>query len=97
MALYLFNAIEIHDAAEYARYVELATPVFVRMGVKVLGNDEEARFNGLPGDKAVLLEFRDKAHMKAFMEDPDYVKAAVHRDKGTTMNIAVFRQFPQPA
>ncbi len=93
MSIFVFATAEYQNKAEYDRYVELATPIFMRENVKVLGNDEEARFGGLPGDKAILLEFRDEAHMKAFFALPDYQAAAKHRDAGAVMRMVQFRRF----
>jgi len=93
MSLFVFATAEYQNKSEYDRYVELATPIFIREGVQVLGNDEDASFSGLPGDKAILLEFRDKAHMKAFFELPDYQAAAKHRDAGAIMRMVRFRRF----
>ena len=94
MSLLLFVSAEYHNKAEYDRYVELSTPIFIREGVNVIGNDEAAAFFDLPGDKAILLEFRDKAHMKHFFDLPDYQEAAKHRDAGATMRMVRFRRFP---
>ena len=94
MSLLLFVSAEYHNKAEYDRYVELSTPIFIREGVNVIGNDEDAAFFDLPGDKAILLEFRDKAHMRHFFELPDYQVAAKHRDAGATMRMVRFRRFP---
>jgi len=93
MSLFVFATAEYQDKAEYARYVELATPIFLREDVKVIGNDDDAGFFGLPGDKAILLEFRDKAHMSHFFNLPDYKAAAKHRDAGATMRMVQFRRF----
>lgn len=94
MSVFLFVTAEFHNKAEYDRYIELSTPIFIREGVKVLGNDESASFFDLPGDKVVLLEFRDKAHVKQFFALPDYQAAAKHRDAGATMRMVRFRRFP---
>jgi uncharacterized protein (DUF1330 family) len=93
MSILLFVSAEFHNKTEYDRYVELSTPIFIREGVRVIGNDEQATFFDLPGDKAILLEFRDKAHMKTFFELPDYQAAAKHRDAGATMRMVRFRRF----
>jgi len=94
MSLLLFVTAEFHNKSEYDRYVELSTPIFLREGVNVIGNDEDAKFFDLPGDKAVLLEFRDKDHMKHFFALPDYQEAAKHRDAGATMRMVRFRRMP---
>ncbi len=95
MSILLFVTAEFHDKSEYDKYVELSTPIFLREGVNVIGNDESAKFFDLPGDKAVLLEFRDKEHMKHFFALPDYQLAAKHRDAGATMRMVRFRRMPK--
>ena len=95
MSIFVFAHFQIHDKAGYARYVELATPIFMREGVKVLGNDEAPVpiSPGLKADKAVLLEFRDKAHYKDFFSRPDYIAAAKHRDAASTITAMQFERF----
>ena len=97
MSVFVFATAEYHDKLEYDRYVALSTPIFMREGVNVIGNDEGAKFFDLPGDKAVLLEFRDKEHMKNFFALPDYEAAAKHRDAGATMRMVQFRRMPGSA
>ena len=95
MSIFVFAHFQIHDKAGYARYAELATPIFMREGVKVLGNDEAPVpiSPGLKADKAVLLEFRDKTHYKDFFSLPDYVAAAKHRDAASTITAMRFERF----
>lgn len=94
MSIFVFATAEFTDKAEYDQYVALATPIFIREGVNVLGNDEAARFAGIPGEKAILLEFRDPAHMKGFFELPEYQDAAKHRDAGAKMRMVTFKRMP---
>ena len=95
MSVFVFASFEIHDKAGYARYVELATPIFIREGVKILGNDEAPVpiSPGLKVDKAVLLEFRDQAHYKHFFSQPDYMAAAKHRDAASKITAVQFERF----
>ncbi len=95
MTQFVLSYFTIHDRAEYDRYVELATPIFIREGVIVHANDEAPipMTPGLEADKVVLLEFRDGAHMKHFFELPDYQAAGIHRDAGTMMTIIRFKRF----
>jgi uncharacterized protein (DUF1330 family) len=94
MSTFVFATAEYTDKAEYNRYVELSTPIFMREGVKVLGNDETAKFSGIDGEKAILLEFRDHEHMRHFFALPDYQAAAKHRDAGAQMRMVTFRRMP---
>ena len=95
MTQFVFACFEIHDPAGYARYVELASPIFMREGVKILGNDTQAQAMspGLTVDKAVLLEFRDSDHMKQFFSQPDYMAAAKHRDAASKITAVRFERF----
>ncbi len=94
MSIFVMATAEYTDRSEYKRYVELATPIFIREGVNVLGNDDDAHFADMPGDKAILLEFRDHAHMKAFFALPDYQVASKHRDAGAKMRSVMFKRMP---
>ena len=95
MSVFVFAQFQIHDKAGYAKYVELATPIFMREGVKVLANDEAPVpiSPGLEVDKAVLLEFRDKAHYKHFFTQADYMAAAKHRDAASKITAVQFERF----
>jgi uncharacterized protein (DUF1330 family) len=95
MSTFVLAHFTIHDRAGYGRYVELATPIFMREGVKILANDEApvAMTPNMKGDKVVLLEFRDDAHMKHFFALPDYVAAAEHRNAASTLSAVKFKRF----
>lgn len=95
MSVFVFAQFQIHDKSGYAKYVELATPIFMREGVKILGNDEAPVpiSPGLNVDKAVLLEFRDMAHYKHFFTQADYMAAAKHRDAASTITAVKFERF----
>jgi len=95
MSIFVFAQFQIHDRQGYEKYVELATPIFMREGVKVLANDEAPVLisPGLKADKAVLLEFRDKAHYQHFFSQPDYIEAAKHRDAASTITAMRFERF----
>lgn len=95
MTTFVFAHFTIHDRAGYDRYVALATPIFMREGVKILANDEApiAMTPNMKADKIVLLEFRDDAHMQAFFALPDYVAAAEHRNAASTLSAVKFDRF----
>lgn len=95
MSLFVFAYFQIHDREGYAKYVELATPIFMRESVKVLANDEAPApiTPGLKVDKAVLLEFRDQAHYQHFFSQADYMQAAKHRDAASTITAIRFERF----
>lgn len=95
MSVFVLAHFQIHDRAGYAKYVELATPIFMREGVRILANDEAPVpiTPGLKVDKVVLLEFRDHDHYKHFFTQPDYVAAAKHRDAASTITAIQFKRF----
>lgn len=95
MSLFLFAFFEIHDRPTYEKYMHAAGPIFMREGVKIHANDEAPvpMSPGIKADKAVLMEFRDEAHMRDFFAKPDYIEAGKHRDASTTMNIIRFERF----
>lgn len=95
MSTFVLAHFKIHDRAGYKRYVELATPIFFREGVKILANDEApvAMTPNMAADKAVLLEFRDDAHMAHFFALPDYDAAAKHRNAASTLSAMKFERF----
>jgi len=95
MSLFVLAHFQIHDRAGYQRYVDLATPIFIREKVKVLANDEAPVpiSPGLKADKAVLLEFRDKDHYTHFFSQPDYMEAAKHRDAASVITAMRFERF----
>lgn len=95
MSHFIYAQMQIHDRERYALYMNAATPIFIREGVKVHAADDAPRPSSpeVKVDKVVLLEFRDKAHMKDFFALPDYIKAGIDRDASTTMNTMVFERF----
>ncbi len=95
MTQFVLAFFTIHDRASYDRYAELATPIFIREGVKALANDEAPQVitPGIEADKVVLLEFRDKDHLRDFFALPDYIEATKFRDAATTMNVIQFERF----
>lgn len=97
MPVIIIGLFDYKDEAAYRRYVELATPIFMREGVKFIVNDEDPIIMGgdIALDKVVVMEFRDKAHMATFFALPDYQEAAVHRDQGVKMRLIRVRRFPQ--
>lgn len=98
MSVFVLAHFQIHDRAGYGKYVDLATPIFMREGVKILANDEAPVpiTPGLKVDKVVLLEFRDKAHYKNFFTQPDYIGAAKHRDRASKITAIQFDRFDPP-
>jgi len=95
MSIFVLAHFQIHDREGYQHYVALATPIFMREGVKILANDEAPHpiTPGLKVDKVVLLEFRDTAHYEHFFSQADYMAAAKHRDAASTITAIQFERF----
>ena len=95
MSTFVLAHFIIHDQAGYDRYVELATPIFMREGVKILANDTApvAMTPNMKADKVVLLEFRDDAHYAQFFALEDYAAAAKHRNAASTLSAVKFERF----
>jgi len=95
MSIFLFAQLEIHDRETYNRYMEAATPIFIREGVKIHAADDTPKSSSPEGhpDKVVLLEFRDDAHMKSFFALPDYIEAGKARDAGAILTTVKFERF----
>ncbi len=98
MSTFVFAKFAIHNRAGYLRYVELATPIFMREKVIIHASDEEplALSTDMKSDKVVLLEFRDRAHFKHFFSQTDYIEAAKIRDAASTISATVFERFKMP-
>ena len=95
MSVFVLAKFSIHDQAGYARYVELATPIFMREGVKILANDVAPvpMTPDMAADKIVLLEFRDNAHMQSFFALPDYMAAVERRNAASKLSAVKFDRF----
>ena len=95
MTQFVFAFFEIHDRARYNRYMEAAVPIFVREDVTIHAADDAPVpvTPGMKADKAVLMEFRDADHMRAFFALPDYIEISKDRDAATTMNAIQFQRF----
>jgi len=99
MPKFVFAKFAIHDRAGYARYVDLATPIFMREKVIIHASDDEPRSLSpdMKADKVVLLEFKDSDHFKHFFSQPDYMEAAKIRDAASTISATVFERFEMPS
>ena len=95
MSTFIFSRLQIHDRERYDAYMAAAGPIFVREGVKIHAADDApiALTPDAQCDKAVLLEFRDDAHIQSFFTIPEYIKAAKDRDASTTMSTTKFESY----
>ncbi|KRB81459.1 hypothetical protein ASE00_15915 [Sphingomonas sp. Root710] len=75
MAAYLVGAIDVHDAAGYARYRAAAMPLIAALGdvELVSGDDNPLLFEGeAPANHLFILKFPSLDRARAFMESEDY-------------------------
>ena len=98
MPTLVFAKFAINDHIGYSRYVELATPKFLREKVIIHATDvePEALTQDMQADKVVLLKFRDHSHIKHFFSQADYIEAAKIRDAASTISATVFERFEMP-
>jgi len=95
MSIFVLAQFKIHNRDGYERYVELATPIFIREKVKIHASDDApiAMTPDMEFDKVVLLEFRDDSHRKNFFALEDYNEAAKHRNAASTLSAICFNRF----
>lgn len=78
---YWIAHIEVHDPETYKKYIETATPVYERFGVKFLARGGE--YDPLEakdlGSRHVVAEFKDMETARACYNDPTYRKAREYR------------------
>jgi uncharacterized protein (DUF1330 family) len=99
MSHYLCAMFNVHDWDLYNRYAERSAPIFIREGVKVLAADNNPRIDSVDNvsaDRVVLLEFRDKNHMKHFFSLEDYQEVAKDRLNSSTGTVMNFEPFQIP-
>jgi uncharacterized protein (DUF1330 family) len=74
MKAYLVLDIDIVDAAAYKEYVGNAPPYVAKHGGRYLvrgGNPVNVE-GEWPCTRLAILEFPDRGHLQAFLDDPDY-------------------------
>jgi uncharacterized protein (DUF1330 family) len=91
MVAYVVATMAIHDPQTYRKYTDLTPPLVKRHGGRFLTRgDEVTTAKGEPfRERMVLLEFPDKAHVDAWLSDPDYVAACKFRDAAAAVRVLV--------
>ncbi len=84
MACYFVARIQIHDEAEYARYLAQCDEVFAQFNGRYLAVDEApVTLEGDPGNgRMVVIEFPDEAAFHAWYDSPEYRAILRHRLQG---------------
>ncbi|MEO0914790.1 MAG: DUF1330 domain-containing protein [Pseudomonadota bacterium] len=76
MPAYSMVHIDVHDADEYAKYVEIAGPAVQQYGGEFLARGGEAvQMEGEGRARNVIVKWPDLKTAKAFYTSPEYQKA----------------------
>lgn len=94
MPAYVVSMMSVHDPETYARYTSRTPPIVKKYGGKFLTRGEA--FTCVKGQdydgRLVILEFPDKAAVKAWFADPDYEEAMAFRHAASTMNYLLLQE-----
>ena len=84
MACYFVARIQIHDEAEYARYLAQCDEVFAQFNGRYLAVDEAPiALEGDPGNgRMVVIEFPNETAFHAWYDSPEYRAILRHRLQG---------------
>jgi uncharacterized protein (DUF1330 family) len=91
MTAYVVATMAIHDPQTYRKYTDLTPPLVKRHGGKFLTRgDTVTTAEGEPfKERMVLLEFPSKAHVQAWLTDPDYVAAGKFRHASSVARLLI--------
>jgi uncharacterized protein (DUF1330 family) len=84
MSCYFVARIQIHDEAEYARYLASCDDVFARFGGRYLAVDESPiPLEGEPETgRMVLIEFPDESAFRSWYDSSEYREILAYRLNG---------------
>lgn len=88
MAAYIVAMMTITDPETYRKYTDRSPPTVARHGGKFLTRGEPITSvlgEQYPG-RMVILEFPDRAHAEAWLEDPEYKAITKYRDAACVMH-----------
>ena len=88
MSAYLIVDITVHDPERYQDYVR-QVPVFINKhqgSYRVRGGEVEIKEGDWHPQRLIVLEFPDREHASAFLEDPGYQAVAAIRHAAATTN-----------
>lgn len=99
MAAYLVGQIEIHDPAEYTKYLDGLAPMFGLFEMEVLVADDNAEI--IEGEwktcRTIVLKFSSKEELHRWYNSPEYKSVIQHRLDSTTSNVVAADGFVMPA
>ena len=94
MPAYVVAMMAIHDPETYRKYTDRTPPTVDKYGGKFLTRGEPV--TTLEGkaykDRMVILEFPSKAHVDAWIADPEYQEAMRFRLASSTMRMLLVQE-----
>ena len=97
MAVYLIADITVHDPELYQDYVR-QVPVFIEKyqgRYIVRGGNVETREGDWHPQRLIVLEFPDKEHATAFLDDPEYQAVAAIRHAAARTNLILAEKYEE--
>lgn len=91
MATYLIADITVHDPGRYQEYVR-QVPAFIEKyqgSYLVRGGEPQVREGDWRPQRLIVLEFPDKEHANAFLQDPEYQAVAAIRHAAASTNLVL--------
>lgn len=92
MTAYAQVTITLKDPETFAKYRELAGPALAKHKAKPLAVSKESNIiegDGPAPDVAVILEFPDRAHAEAWINDPELAEVHALRNAGGNSRIVL--------
>jgi uncharacterized protein (DUF1330 family) len=94
MPAYVIAMMQIHDPETYRKYTDRTPPTVKKHKGKFLTRGEiVTTLEGEPyTDRMVILEFPSKAHVEAWITDPDYQEATEFRYASSKMRMLLVQE-----
>ena len=91
MSAYVIAQLDVHDIAEFEKYLAGFYPIFERHGGKLMGRSLEAEV--IEGEwtlpRTVIMRFPTAEDAKRWHADPAYQALAEHRHRSSQANIVL--------
>jgi len=91
MSAYVIAQLEVHDAAEFEKYLAGFYPIFERHGGRLIGRSAETEV--IEGEwalpRTVILRFPTVEDVRRWHADPEYQAVAEHRHRAAQCNIVM--------
>lgn len=91
MSAYVIADIRVHDAESYRQYVAQVPALIAKHGGSyvVRGGEPSLQEGDWQADRIVILRFPDRAHIRAFIEDPAYAPVVAIRHAAATTQMVI--------